>query len=82
MPENSSPQQNYLLAALSKEAQERLFVHLELVEMPLGKVLYESGDTLRHDVILFDQNTVKQANALITAPSHRDGIFLCQAQAG
>jgi len=48
MPENSSPQQNYLLAALSKEAQERLFVHLELVEMPLGKVLYESGDTLRH----------------------------------
>nr|WP_234035878.1 Crp/Fnr family transcriptional regulator [Pseudomonas mendocina] len=42
------PQQNHLLAALSKEVQDRLFPHLEHVELPLGKVLYESGDTLRH----------------------------------
>ena len=28
--------------------RERLYPHLELVEMPLGKVLYESGDVLRH----------------------------------
>ena len=42
------PQQNHLLAALSDEVQERLFSHLECVSLPLGKVLYESGDTMRH----------------------------------
>jgi len=44
----SSPLQNHLLEALSREAQERLFSHLEWVSLPLGKVLYESGDTLRY----------------------------------
>lgn len=48
MPENPAPQQNHLLAALPTEIQERLFPHLKLVPMPLGQVLYESGDTLRH----------------------------------
>jgi CRP-like cAMP-binding protein len=43
-----NPQQNHLLAALSSAVQERLFAHLEPVNLPLGKVLYESGDTLRH----------------------------------
>ena len=42
------PQQNHLLAALPGEVQTRLFPHLEPVTLPLGKVLYESGDTLRH----------------------------------
>jgi len=41
-------QQNHLLNALSPAARERLYPHSELVEMPLGKVLYESGDVLRH----------------------------------
>ena len=39
---------NQLLAALSPVERERIFPHLHMVEMPLGKVLYESGDTLRH----------------------------------
>ncbi|MDP9141610.1 MAG: Crp/Fnr family transcriptional regulator [Pseudomonadota bacterium] len=43
-----NPKQNHLLAALPIEVQERLLPHLELVTMPLGDVLYESGDTLRH----------------------------------
>ncbi len=43
-----TPQQNHLLAALHAEVQTRLFSHLELVPLPLGKVLYESGDALRH----------------------------------
>jgi CRP-like cAMP-binding protein len=42
------PQHNHLLAALSPVERERLYPHLELVPMPLGKVLYESGDRLRH----------------------------------
>jgi CRP-like cAMP-binding protein len=56
MPLASSPQQNHLLAALSPAIQERLFPHLELVEMPLGKVLYESGDALRH--VYFPTNSI------------------------
>lgn len=42
------PKQNHLIAALPNEVQERLLPNLELVYLPLGKVLYESGDTLRH----------------------------------
>ena len=48
MSETPSPRQNHLLAALNPEVQERLFPHLELVSLPLGKVVYESGDALRH----------------------------------
>ncbi len=42
------PTQNRLLAALSPEAQQRIFPHLEEVPLPLGKVLYEPGDKMRH----------------------------------
>src|SRR5436305_922780 len=42
------PRQNQLLAALSAAERERLYPALQLVQMPLGKVLYESGDALRH----------------------------------
>ena len=42
------PIQNHLLSAMSPAGRERLYPQLELVEMPLGKVLYESGDLLRH----------------------------------
>jgi len=48
MPGSHDPQQNHLLAALSPVERERLYPHLQLVPMPLGKVLYESGDVLRH----------------------------------
>ena len=40
--------QNHLLAAPSAGARERVFPHLRLVAMPLGKVLYEPGDLLTH----------------------------------
>lgn len=43
-----SPYQNHLLATLPEEVFERLSPHLELVLMPLGKVLYESGVQLYH----------------------------------
>jgi CRP-like cAMP-binding protein len=42
------PQLNHLLAALPPDIQGRLFEHLEPVKLTLGKVLYESGDTMRH----------------------------------
>jgi CRP-like cAMP-binding protein len=56
MPGTPSPLQNHLLAALPEEVQQRLIPQLELVPLPLGKVLYESGDTLRH--VYFPTNSI------------------------
>ena len=46
--EPHNPEQNHLLAALLPVERERIYPHLQLVPMPLGKVLYESGDVQRH----------------------------------
>lgn len=48
MPKSPPPQTNRLLAALPAESQQRLFKYLELVSLPLGKVMYESGETMRY----------------------------------
>jgi CRP-like cAMP-binding protein len=42
------PEKNHLIDALPVDVQKRLFPNLELVTLPLGKVLYESGDKLQH----------------------------------
>ena len=42
------PEQNHLLAALSAAELKRMRGKLELVEMPLGDVVYESGRHLDH----------------------------------
>lgn len=44
----SSPRQNHLINALPVVEYERLLPLLELVLMPLGEVLYESGAKLRY----------------------------------
>lgn len=60
MPSSSnqliSPNQNNLLASLPTEVQERIFPHLDLISMPLGQVLYESGDTM--DNVYFPTNAI------------------------
>lgn len=43
-----NPNQNHLLAALPTEIFERIAPHLELISLPLGDVLYESGDSLQY----------------------------------
>jgi CRP-like cAMP-binding protein len=48
LPVSHIPQQNHLLAALSPAEVDRIYPHLQLIEMPLGDVLYESGAALRH----------------------------------
>jgi CRP-like cAMP-binding protein len=48
MPTPHSPTQNHLLAALPAAEFGRLSPHLELVTMPLGEALYESGGHLQH----------------------------------
>ncbi len=42
------PRRNLLLAALPDADFERLAKHLELVQLPLGGVLYESGSKMHH----------------------------------
>jgi len=42
------PPDNYLLGALPPEVLRRLIPDLEYVDLPLGTVLYESGDVLLH----------------------------------
>ncbi len=55
-PDQHTPELNYLLAALSPDERERVFPHLRLVAMPLGKVLYESGDVL--DYVYFPTDSI------------------------
>lgn len=47
---------NHLLAELPHEEFDRLMPHLNLVKLPLGKVLYESGDTL--DYVYFPTTAI------------------------
>jgi len=42
------PRQNHLLAVLPGPERERLFPYMEVLPLPLGKALYESGDHLNH----------------------------------
>jgi hypothetical protein len=42
------PRQNHLLAALPAAERERPYPELERVSLPLGNVLYESGNQLQH----------------------------------
>jgi CRP-like cAMP-binding protein len=56
MPAIHHPTENHLLAALEAEVQERIFPHLQSVDLRLGKVLYESGDTLSH--VYFPTNCI------------------------
>jgi len=48
LSEQPSPKQNHLLAALPTETFARIAPYLELIALPLGDVLYESGDQLQH----------------------------------
>jgi CRP-like cAMP-binding protein len=44
----SDPRQNHLLASLSPDVQGRLFPYLELAELPLRSLMYESGRPMSH----------------------------------
>ena len=56
MNEVANPKQNHLLDALQSAEFDRLSPNLELVEMSLGKVLYESGGMLEH--VYFPTNSI------------------------
>jgi CRP-like cAMP-binding protein len=44
----ADPKKNLLLAALPESEWQRLRAKIEPVDLPLGKVLYESGDAMKH----------------------------------
>ena len=46
--QSAAPCQNKMLAALPSRDLERLYPDLELIFLPLGKVLHESGDALNY----------------------------------
>jgi len=48
MTDSHTPKENHLLAALPADAYEHLLHNLELVLLPLGTVIYESGADLRY----------------------------------
>ena len=52
----ASPHDNRLLAALPADELERLLPHLELVHMPLGEVIYESGS--KQDYVYFPTTAI------------------------
>lgn len=56
MAVSPTPTQNRLLAAFPPEVRDRIFPDLQLIDLPLGKVLYESGDTMRH--VYFPSNSI------------------------
>ena len=56
MPSVHSARQNHLLAALPDVDYDRLVGDLELIPMPLGDVLYESGSQLGH--VYFPTNSI------------------------
>ncbi len=56
MTQPDSPLQNQLLASLPEAEWERWKPQLELVDLPLGKVLYESGGAMSH--VYFPTNAI------------------------
>ena len=48
MPNLHQPKDNHLLAILPETEWERMAPHLVDVDMPLGQVVYESGDPVHH----------------------------------
>lgn len=63
MIDTPSPRQNQLLNALPATEYERLFPHLELVQMPPGDILYEPGEKL-HFVYFPTNCIVSQLQAM------------------
>lgn len=79
---------NQILAALSREALERILPHLERVPMPLDTILYEAGDPVSYVYFPTDcivsllTVTENGASAEISVVGHEGlvGISLCMGE--
>ncbi len=73
------PRQNNLLSALSAEVMDRLYPHLEIVALPMGEVLYESGDDRRYvyfpvDCIVSLQHDIENGSSAEISMVGNEGI--------
>jgi CRP-like cAMP-binding protein len=67
MPQNFSPSNcitNYLLDAIEPNALQSIRPHLEAMDLSLGKVLYEAGDTI--EFVYFPQGAVLSLLAVLS----------------
>jgi CRP-like cAMP-binding protein len=82
MPESAKQTkriENKLLSAMPRLEFERLRSHLELVNLPHGKVLTEAGDTVRHTYFITDGMisliaTTKEGQSVEVAMVGREGV--------
>lgn len=79
MSATHEPEQNRLLRALASEQRDRLYPHLELVALPLGRVLHDAGDLIRHvyfpvDAIVSLQYVMEDGCSAEIAVVGREGI--------
>jgi len=63
MATTGSGAHNVLLSALPAEVVQRLSAHLELVDLPVGKLLYEAGDPMR--AVFFPASAVVAASQVM-----------------
>jgi CRP-like cAMP-binding protein len=56
MSQPLAPIQNHILAHLPEKEYQRLLPHLETVDLPHGKILYEIGETIKH--VYFPSNAM------------------------
>ena len=80
MPVTNNPNQNYLLAAMLDADFSRLAPHLELIPMPLGDVLCESGSKLSHayfptTAIISMHYLLENGNSTEIAGVGNEGVF-------
>jgi CRP-like cAMP-binding protein len=79
-PEVTGHQANRLLAALDQADFARLAPFLEPVELPQGKVLYETGETIHHayfphDCIVSLVTVLEDGDTVETAMFGREGVL-------
>ncbi len=75
-----APRQNHLLAALSADTYDRMLPHLELVPLPLGKVLFESGEQIHYayfptDAIVSLLNVMENGASAEIAVVGKEGLI-------
>ena len=79
MSATHEPEHNRLLRALTKEQRDRLYPHLEPVTLPLGRVLHDAGDVIRHvyfpvDAIVSLQYVMEDGGSAEIAVVGREGV--------
>lgn len=79
IPPMPVPQQNHLLNALSADAGGRLYPYLELVQLPRGKVIHETGEQPRYayfpvDAIIAEMAIIESGDSTEVSMVGNEGL--------